>query len=324
MPVVLPSHPDVIEQRLASLEDPTLAQRLLHEHPELYPPEPPTSERQVLAWATRRFGTVALAVTAAISIAAGYVFTPLLTRHAAPPQPASHAAVKAAPAAHAAAQQHRVAVPAAAAHVAHHAAPAAPKHTAVAAPVTHRAAIVHPRPVAVIHPAPIIHPARIVHHAPAPTREELALRYRLRAQEAQLARLRKQAAAEEEAARAAQARAAEAASGARSQTATRNAPAPQPQPRTQSPTSVSTATSTAAGEATAAAPAPVDEPVTTPNGTKSAPSAGQIWSEHPMGANAPGPLGVPVDPCTPRGGRIGGVLNSLVGSALGGRSSFRI
>lgn len=318
MPVELPSHPDVIEQRLASLEDPTLARRLFLEHPALYSSdEPPQTERQVLAWATRRFGTLALAVTAAISIAAGYVLTPLVTRHAAPPQPTKAAAVVAAPAP--AASHRRAAAP----HVAQRITHAAPKSIAHApparpAPVVHPAVVVPP--VAVVHPAPVVHPVPIA--KPAPSREELALKYRLRAQEAELARLRRQAAAEEAAARSAQARAAAEASAVRSQAATQTEPASQPQARTEPATAVSTSTATSTDSVSAAAPAPVDEPVTTPNGTKAAPAGGQIWTEHPMGANVPGPLGVPVDPCTPRGGRIGSVLNSIVGSALSSRGGF--
>jgi hypothetical protein len=62
----------VLEDRLASLEDPSLTERLLREHPALFPDaEPPRTQREVLAWATRRVGTAVIAVTAAVSMVAG-------------------------------------------------------------------------------------------------------------------------------------------------------------------------------------------------------------------------------------------------------------
>ena len=149
MPIELPSHPSLVDERLALLEDPVLAERLFLEHAELYGDEPPRTERQVLAWATRRFGTVVLAVTATLSIAAGYVLAPSFLPHdartaakpavaviAAPPRPVAHRDAKptAAAPAHVARTLHiappaHVAAPGHATHVA-----AAPVHRHSTAP----------------------------------------------------------------------------------------------------------------------------------------------------------------------------------------------
>ncbi|MEA2688114.1 MAG: hypothetical protein QOD51_721, partial [Candidatus Eremiobacteraeota bacterium] len=183
MAIELPSKPDVLDERLASLEDPFLAERLFRENPALFAVEPPRTEREVLAWTTRRFGTAVLAVTAALSLAAGY-FGYELTRGHAAPQAAPARAVVAAPVRHAppgarhtvstrpsahAPQRGAVIMPAQAAPAPHHANAAAAQHHATA-PVQHHAsaaaAVRHAAPVAVTHtlPAPAALPAR--HAAP--------------------------------------------------------------------------------------------------------------------------------------------------------------
>lgn len=281
---------ETLEERLARLEDALFAEHLLLEHPALYAQagEPPRTQREILAWTTRRFGTIALAVTAAVSIAAGYVLAPLVTERAAP----QHAAHRAAP--HVAAARPRLAAP----------------------PVVHHAAIV--RHAAIVH-----HAARVPHAAivlapravPAPRRETSLLRAKLRAQERELARLRALAAEEEAAARAAQARA---------DAAIRAQPKPQPQPRAQR-----AAETTATATTTVPASAPVDVPAADPNaGAKPPSNPNGGWTEHPplpgpYGSIGPVPIGGTIDPCTPRGGRIGVVLNAILGNTdLGSHVHF--
>jgi hypothetical protein len=295
MPVKLPSSPGVIEDRLASLEDPILAEQLFLEHPTLYGDEPPQTERAVLAWTTRRFGTAALAVTAAVSVAAGYFLTPLVTHRNAPAQPAPRS---------------KTSVPAPSRPVAH-------RHIVKkAAPVrvAHRSALVPAAPV-LVHvapPHPIVHRATVV-HAPAvfrhPNREMIALRAQVQAQEAEIAALHRRAVAEEAAARAAHARASAAMSAA----------------RTQPAAEVYAPATSAAPSRTETAPVPVDAPL--PNGgtktPQSAPNGG--WTERPPipvygTAPAPVPVGGTVDPCTPQGGRLGIIIHSLLGGRIGGGS----
>jgi hypothetical protein len=292
MPVKLPSSPGVIEDRLASLEDPILAEQLFLEHPTLYGDEPPQTQRAVLAWTTRRFGTAALAVTAAVSVAAGYFLTPLVTHRNAPAQPAPPSKTSVAAPSRPAAHRHIV-KKAAPVRVAHRSAlvPAAPApvHVAPPRPIVHRATVVH---------APIVH-----RH---PNREMIALRAKVQAQEAEIAALHKRAVAEEAAARAAHARASAAISAARTQ------PAPQ----------VYAPTDTAAPSRTETAPMPVDAPLPS-GGTKTPQSASNGgWTERspvPVYGSAPAPIGG-VDPCTPQGGRLGIIIHSLLGGRIGGGS----
>jgi len=308
MSVELPSNPGVFEDRLASLEDPILAERLFLGHPTLYANEPPQTERAVLAWTTRRFGTVALAVTAAVSVAAGYILTPLVTHRSSPAQPAPRS---------------KTSVPAPSR-------PAAHRHIvkkAAPARVAHRSALVPTTPVhvQVAPPHPIVHRAAIV-HSPAvfrhPNREAIALRAKVQAQEAEIAALRKRAALEEAAARAAHARASAAIAAAHHGSATRTAPAPLPQPRTQ-PAAGVYAPASSADPSVSTASAPVDAPV--PHaGTKPPPAAPNGgWTERPPipiygSGPAPVPVGGPVDPCTPQGGRLGIIIHSLLGGGIGG------
>jgi hypothetical protein len=298
----------VLEDRLASLEDPTLAERLVREHPALFPDAPPPStQREVLAWATRRVGTAVIAVTAAVSIVAGYFGSESL-RH-----PAPATATRTAQGAAAAALP--LAKPAARRQAAHHAAPA----THHAAPVAHHAPAVvhhaapvahHAAPVAYHAPAVVHRTAPVVHYvpvAPRPDREAQLLRARVHAQEAEIARLRAQAAAERAAAHAARAhqRAAAAAAPA---SAPRSRPQSEPAAASQTVTQSATNTRTEPGTGTSTATgAPVDAPVP-PSGTRTPPTSTGSggWNEHPLGGTMGGfppiPVSVPRDSCTPRGG----------------------
>ncbi|HEY0613182.1 MAG TPA: hypothetical protein VGC96_01020 [Candidatus Elarobacter sp.] len=281
MTIELLSESAVLEDRLASLEDPTLAERLVREHPSLFPevpPEIPRTHREVLAWATRRVGTAVIAVTAAVSIAAGY-FSSELFRHPTAAAPVPHpAAVALAATAHAK-QPAR-----------HHAA-----HAAVA-PVAHHAA------VPVQHAAPVARYVSVSH--PRPDRQALLLRAKLRAQELEIARLRAQAAAEHAAARAARAQAA-----VHHRLATSAAAAPQSRPQSEPAAASEPTTGTAA-------PGPVDAAPPS-GGVKNPPtSPGGIWNERipgggTLGGMSPVPVGVPRDPCTPRGGRVGAVMQAV-------------
>ncbi|MFN2460580.1 MAG: hypothetical protein ABR591_07835 [Candidatus Velthaea sp.] len=299
MSVVQPPKPDVIDDRLASLEDPLLAQRLIAENPALFGDEPPQTQRQVLAWATRRFGTAVIAVTAAVSVALGYVFTGAAMKHDAP-----------APAAK-----------------------AAPAVRAPAVPLTHRRAQQHAAPPRVQHAATVAPVPVVRHHAaavvaPAVNHEDAVLRARLRAQEVELAHLRRQAALEEHAARRAQARAAAALTlahqraqtvAARPQAAPRTEPLPQTQRRER--TAPGTAPAASADPANASANAPVDVPAPgTDAGTKAPVNPNGGWNEHPpiggtFGIPGPVPIGgTPRDACTPRGGRTG-IVNQIIEAA---------
>lgn len=310
MSVDLPAEPELhdvrltslqdrdLAERLASLEDRDLAERLFLENPALFSDEPPQTERQVLAWTTRRFGTLVLAVTAAASIAAGYLLTPLMRDRS--------------PAAVAPAPRTAIAVPVSAA-LAHRSIPS-PHHVVRSAPVQkHAAAQRHAVYAPPVVPA-VPHPHRILRRAPvapAPAEHEAALREKIRAQQAEIARLRAQAAAEAAAAHAARVRAAQAAT----QTQARPRTAPASGPATSTATTTGAETSRP-GAGTANVPVdtnagPPDSGVRTPP----APPRGG-WSEHPP---IPGPLGGvlgPRDSCTPSGGRMGAVINAILDSGL--------
>lgn len=297
--IELPSGPAVIEERLAALADPLLAERLVRENPELFTPEPPRTQREVLRWATRRVGTAVIAVTAAVSIVAGY-FGSELGRHPAPvaPHAVPAAAAVAVPHAHPRAAAHHAAKRAAV-QVVRHAAPAIVHHVAPAAAVY--------LPPRVVHVAPVVHPRQ--------DREALLLRARLHARDLEVARLRAEAAAARAAARTAQARAAAQAQHAAV------APAAAPQTRPQSEPAPATGTATAAGPSrepasgtgTGSAPAPAPDGTRHPTQT----SPGGIWNERIPGGGtlggAIGPIlvGVPRDSCTPQGGRTGAVTRII-------------
>jgi hypothetical protein len=256
-----------------------------------------------------------LAVTAALSIAAGYVLGPRVMNHQASPAPQP------------------VVIPA----------PAAVHHQPVIPAPLHR---VHPR----AH-QPVVHRPIA---APRISREEAALRAKLREQDAELAALRRRIAANESAARDAQLRASAAIAAAahssalhaaRHAAATQTLPAPHPQPQRQrhaAATATSTATRTATSPATttttstsAAAPnEPVDVPAPAPDpGANPRPvNPGGVWSEHPPqgtygGSHGPYPVGVPIDPCTPVGGRVGIVINTIntiLGASRSGGMRLRL
>jgi len=324
MPIEQLSPQAFLDERLASLEDPDLAQRLFTEHADLYGEEPPQTERQVLAWATRRFGTVVLAVTATLSIAAGYVLAPNYLRHDAAPaaKPAAAVVAPAPPRAPRDLKRHAVTpAPAkrAAAHATH---PSATTHVAAAVP-TQAAAVpraIHAHAVAPALPHPVVytHPARVhvVAPAPVPSRETVALRAKLHAQALELAALRKKAAAEDAALRAA----------ARPHSAPRTQPAPHVQPRTETAAPTATTTATAAQTGTDVVTGASEPMPASPNaGVKAPPPSnpGGGWNEHPPMSGTYGipsggvVFGGPADPCTPRGGRTGVVQQILTRAVVG-------
>jgi hypothetical protein len=65
-----------LDEKLSALEDAELAQRILSANPELFGSAAAREEVSVFAAAWKRFGALALAVTAALAIGAGYVFMP--------------------------------------------------------------------------------------------------------------------------------------------------------------------------------------------------------------------------------------------------------
>ncbi|MBV8299754.1 MAG: hypothetical protein JO083_09460 [Candidatus Eremiobacteraeota bacterium] len=307
--IELPSGPVVVEERLALLEDPDLAARLLRENPALFAAEPPRTQREVLAWTTRKLGTAVLAVTAVISIVAGYAVSEMTRKHDTARMPTAHPAAATLPLRHAqtAPQRHVVARPAA--RVAHHPATAG-----------HPAAIVHPIAAAPHYAIPVQHASApvVVYHRPIAAhpgvdREALAFRAHERAQAAQAAQLKAWAAeqhaiASRAAARAAQARA------AREQGAVRTEAAPQARPRTETATASAPTTRTDTG----ATNSPLDTAPPGGNaGTKPPPSnPNGGWSDRlpnpgTLGGVIGPVIGVPRDSCTPRGGRTGIVMQAV-------------
>ncbi|HTD35976.1 MAG TPA: hypothetical protein VK669_00570 [Candidatus Limnocylindrales bacterium] len=314
MAIELPSKLDVLEpdvlERLASLEDPILAERLARENPELFPQAPPRTEREVLAWTTRRFGTAIIAVTAALAVAAGYFGNELRRGHADAPQTAAPRAAVPAPVP----LRHASTAPRRRAASAHHAAPVA--HHAIAQPagaqpvgVTHRAAVTYvapvPRPARAAHYATAAHhavaspvPQAVRHHAAAP----VVVHHTAPASAPRTA-------ADQLAAWAA------------------THPASRTHPRSEPSSSTEAATATSASTTNATTPASGPEPYptsSTPRDT-GAPSGAQRtpptnpnggWTERiPSGVlgGGIGPVfgGVPRDSCTPRGGRTGIVMEAI-------------
>lgn len=325
MAIELPSKLDVLEpdvlERLASLEDPILAERLARENPELFPQAPPRTEREVLAWTTRRFGTAIIAVTAALAVAAGYFGNELRRGHADAPQAAAPKAAVPAPVPlrHAAtAPRHRAAAhhPAPVAHhgapVAHHAAPVAHHaiaHHAVAQPVakTYRPAATYvqtlPQAAYVAHHATAAHhtvaspvPQPVRHHAAAP----VVVHHTAPASAPRTA-------------------ADQLAAWAATHPTSRTHPRSEPASSTEAATRTSTSTTTATAPGTApepygtsstprdtGVPTGAQRPPTNPNGG---------WTERIPGgilSGGMGPvIGVPRDSCTPRGGRTGIVMEAI-------------
>ena len=298
-PIVL-DEPGVLDDRLASLEDPSLAERLIRENPALFAQEPPRTEREILAWTTRRWGPALLAVTAAVSIAAGYFGSGISRGHATAPPAAQHAAAVAVPLRHplTATRHHVASVPA---HVAHQ-----PVVTPNAHAVQHHTLT----PVAVYHT--VVRPAT----HPLPVREALPARANPRVHE----RARSQPQALPQAGgpqtAAAQLAAWEATHRAHPQANGAAEPAPRTQPRSEPAAATETVNATASRT----------EPVTTTGG---APDPGQgggvktpptnpggVWTERIPGGGTLGGsigpvIGVPRDSCTPRGGRTGIVMEAI-------------
>lgn len=65
-----------LDEKLSALGDAELSQRILSANPELFGSAAAREEVSVFAAAWKRFGALALAVTAALAIGAGYVFMP--------------------------------------------------------------------------------------------------------------------------------------------------------------------------------------------------------------------------------------------------------
>ena len=297
-----------LEEKLASLQDPTLAERLQSANPDLFavPPEPQIlssaaarEEISIFAAAWKRFGNAALAVTAAASIVAGYFLTPLAFHHQAAspaPAPVRYAiAAKARPPSHPAVQKResvlRATVRRDEAEIARLRARLAAKAAAPAPIVVHYVAPV--QPVAPAHHAavhqirPAVHHVAVVHHAVPAAHTLPAAAY----------------------------------------------PAAAPEQRPQVDTSTSAQTQAAAGPATDTASSTSTSASTTtspstnagtPDGTKNPPPStgrgGGGWDHIPAGIGGI-ILGRTIDPCTPQGGRIGTVLQAVAGQLLthGGR-----
>jgi hypothetical protein len=305
-----------LEAKLSTLEDPALAERLLSSNPDLF--TIPTDEPQVLesaaareeisifAAAWKRFGNIALAVTATASIVAGYVLTPMVVhRHPAPAAPAKSAVVqKARPAVaqkarppshpdaalrarvrHDEAEIARLRARLAVKQAAPAAAPVVPVHSVApvhyVAPARH--ALVKPlRPVH--HTAAAHHPAAVSHALPA---------------------------------------AAYPAAAPQPKHDVDTAASAQNVPSTVVGSSASTSASTSTSTSTSTSPN-TDTNVGTPDGTKNPPPStgrgGGGWDHLPVAVGGI-ILGRTIDNCTPQGGRIGTVLQAVAGQILsnGGR-----
>ena len=279
MAIELPPRPSADDDsRLALLEDPALAERLFRENPSLFSYEPPRTQRDVLAWTTRRVGTIALAVTAAASIAAGYFVAAFaLDRRDAQEKPPIHASARhVAPAPHhPAVARHRIA-----------------KHAAAAAAVV-VVPMITPR---VVHPAPVA--------VPTVNREAELLRARLRAQHAEIARLRAQAT--EAAAQAARAHALGAAR-----------PQPQARAQTNAATATQSAQGNETATATGASPLDAPEPAGGKPATSTGGGWTEHGAFGTAAGGVP-PIWGPADPCTPHGGRTGIVLQMVQAAAAAG------
>lgn len=65
-----------LDERLAALDDPELAARIACANPRLFTSAAAREDVSIFAVAWKRFGALALAVTAALAVGAGYAFTP--------------------------------------------------------------------------------------------------------------------------------------------------------------------------------------------------------------------------------------------------------
>jgi hypothetical protein len=341
----LPETSPQIDDRLAALADPELADRLADVHPSLFPTAPPHTERAVLTWTARRFGVAAVALTAVASAAVGYLFTTSATEKA---QPKAQALV---PAPVAVPKSARVAPhKATAAVVAHqpaaHAHPVVATHVVpVAAPVAHVAAPVL-APVAAVA-VPVVHRAAApaVAHDDAQAAEAARLRARVAADNAEIARLRARELAQTEAARAERIRAAQAIQSARTAQVAHESTVAAPsadvssadarQAKTDAamqqgvnaahaalPQSANAGSPAAAGGADPSA-AQGSATGTGPNTTAPQNPQGPTQGGHHGGFGFPFPVGGPVDSCSPNGGRLSvsqilieGVLRSVSHGSL--------
>jgi len=304
MAIELPSGPDVLDERLASLEDPLFAEVLVRANPAHFPHAPPQTERDVLVWTTRGLGRALIAATAALSLAAGYLGSELLRGHTAAPVPAHRSAAVALPLRHAPPiAQHRAAT-----HRWVHAAPAAPApalarhgataplHSGASGPVRHEVPTSAPRRATL---APVPHHA--VAHLAFRTAPHPALRGGPHvAPQTAAGQLAAWESAHPHASAAAE-------------------PAPRTQPRSEPASATETATATASGTGPAsAAGAPGGAPDPGQGGgVKNPPTnPGGGWSERLPGGGTLGGtvgpvIGVPRDSCTPRGGRTGIVMEAI-------------
>lgn len=336
MAIELPSNPDALAERLALLEDPVLAERLARENPSLFTVAPPQTEREVLAWTTRRFGTALIAVTAAIAVAAGYVGNELRRNVTTARQStAPHAAVAAVPVASrhiAAAPRHPAATHHAAA-PAHHPAPAA-HHASDAHPAFSSTVGGHPT---VVH-STVAHPTVVRHYAAPVVAYPVSSRTASATHDAVAVPVARPAAHHASAPvtvhHTAPATAPRTAQTADEQLAAWSAthPASRTRPRSEPRSSTEPATATSSSTRTATAPSTGPESYPTsstprdgsassgvPRTPPSNPNGG--WTERiPSGVlgGAMGPiLGVPRDSCTPRGGRVGIVMEAIQMLAAG-------
>ncbi len=65
-----------LDERLSVLEDPEFAQRIVSANPQLFTSAAVREDVSIFALAWKRFGALALAVTAALAVGAGFVFVP--------------------------------------------------------------------------------------------------------------------------------------------------------------------------------------------------------------------------------------------------------
>ena len=295
---------EALDEKLASLEDPILSERIVSENPALFPSAAAQEEISVFAAAWKRFGTLALAVTAAASIVAGYVLTPMVLKQ---PAPAQHVAASA-PSPHhdalaarvrrdeadLARLRARVAAQEAAAKRAAAVAPVVIVKPVIVKPVIVKPVIVKP----VMDAKPISHAAIPVHHAAAVPVHHAAV-----------------------------------APAPVSHALPASNPQTRPEPEGQadntlsaqagSPSQVGSSPSTTTSTSTDQGPIPTTDAPSPPDGTKRPPSGnGGRWGAHwPAGIGGV-ILGPTADPCSPSGGRIGRVLESIAGQFLGSGGRF--
>jgi hypothetical protein len=282
---------DVLDERLASLEDPAFAAHLADENPSLYLRALAQKDREARR---RTLWGVSVAGTAIVSIAVGVFASPAVMKFFTPVHLNRQPAVTAPP--------RPLALP-----------PVAPR--AHVQPQHHRAAPAAPKPIVVDQ--------ALRAHAAAQA-ELRRIEARVAAEEAAARHAQAQAQAAEASAAAAHRaayRAVERPAAIRPQV--RHEPRPAavaPAPATEQAASTTPSASTASANAPVTMPGPDAPPPS--NGTKAGPPSG-VWTEHyPSGG---GGVMVGRDPCTPPGGRIGSVLiQSVMGAAMGAATGGRL